>query len=143
MFFSHRRILSLPVSPGSLSFQSSRKGTPTYSLFPHLFIVAPVERVILVSRNLIFSVSELSQVPGEFVLIALSFEQRVSSRRQPVHIFIGVSSRIVPCVGYVKQVTVWIITKLCQTVYRIRYFRYSVERVVFVERCISQGICLQ
>src|SRR5207244_11635034 len=40
MFFSHRRILSLPVSPGSLSFQSSRKGTPTYSLFPHLFIVA-------------------------------------------------------------------------------------------------------
>src|SRR5437867_12777813 len=41
MFFSHRRILSLPVSPGSLSFQSSRKGTPTYSLFPHLFIVAP------------------------------------------------------------------------------------------------------
>src|SRR5213592_1437731 len=40
MFFSHRRILSLPVSPGSLSFQSSRKGTPTYSPFPHLFIVA-------------------------------------------------------------------------------------------------------
>src|SRR6266511_2289021 len=40
MFLFHRRILSLPAPTGSLSFQSSRKGTPTYFLFPHLLIVA-------------------------------------------------------------------------------------------------------
>jgi len=39
MFLFHRRILSLPVPTGSLSFLSSRKGTPTYFLFPHLLIV--------------------------------------------------------------------------------------------------------
>src|SRR6266508_857843 len=39
MFLFHRRILSLPAPTGSLSFQSSRKGTPTYFLFPHLLIV--------------------------------------------------------------------------------------------------------
>src|SRR6266540_4098844 len=42
MFLFHRRILSLPAPTGSLSFQSSRKGTPTYFLFPHLLIVARV-----------------------------------------------------------------------------------------------------
>src|SRR2546427_5355570 len=41
MFLFHRRILSLPAPTGSLSFQSSRKGTPTYFLFPHLLIVPP------------------------------------------------------------------------------------------------------
>src|SRR6266545_5606068 len=40
MFLFHRRILSLPAPTGSLSFQSSRKGTPTHFLFPHLLIVA-------------------------------------------------------------------------------------------------------
>src|SRR4029077_8649006 len=39
MFLFHRRILSLPAPTGSLSFLSSRKGTPTYFLFPHLLIV--------------------------------------------------------------------------------------------------------
>src|SRR6266545_2976853 len=41
MFLFHRRILSLPAPTGSLSFQSSRKGTPTYFLFPHFLIVPP------------------------------------------------------------------------------------------------------
>jgi hypothetical protein len=40
MFIFHRRILSLPASTGSLSFQSLRKGTPTYFLFPHFLIIA-------------------------------------------------------------------------------------------------------
>src|SRR6266436_5917176 len=42
MFLFHRRILSLPAPTGSLSFLSSRKGTPTYFLFPHLLIVTPL-----------------------------------------------------------------------------------------------------
>src|SRR5882724_4031388 len=45
MFLFHRRILSLPAPTGSLSFQSSRKGTPTYFLFPHLLIVPQILRV--------------------------------------------------------------------------------------------------
>jgi hypothetical protein len=44
VFFSHRRILSLPAPTGSLAFSDSRKGTPTYFLFPHFLIIALGQR---------------------------------------------------------------------------------------------------
>jgi hypothetical protein len=95
-----------------------------------------VEGVVLIHRRLKLAVSEYRQIAIRIVDVAFTFQQRIGSGAEPVHVVEGVtcqSSRRLG-VGDTGQVTIRIVAELREPGERIGDARHAVQVIVTIAR---------